>query len=194
MPSFLKKIGLSNAVAFVSLIVAVLALWESHSANRASIQIRDLPVYSTGVFQGRDSRYLSIFRFFVSNNGGRAVTLNTISVPKQVAPVIGLATEAKSVKEIKSFTFFKVNLAENEYPIIPLLNRQPNDSILDHEEYVIRKKIEPGETAQINIGFEYRDQHPEVDSLLLAMEANFSDGTVVPIRGSINARIRRQGR
>jgi hypothetical protein len=130
----------------------------------------------------------------VSNNGGRAVSLNTISVPKQIPPVLGVSSETNTVKTIKSYTFFKVDMADDEYPATPLLNRQPNDGILEREDYVIRKKIEPGETAQINLGLEYRDKYPEVDRLLVALEVNFSDGTIVPIRGAIDSRIRRRGR
>jgi len=189
----LERIGLANAVAFISLAVSMVALWESHLANRPSIQLRELPVYSTGILLGKDPRYLSLFRFLVSNNGGRAVSLNTISVPKQIDPVLGTSTKTNTAKPVRSVTFFKTNPTEDN-PFNALLDRQPNDSILQREDYIIKKKIEPGDTFQINIGLEYRDQYPDIDRLLVALEANFSDGTVIPIRAAIDARIQRRGR
>ncbi len=192
----IKKIGLSNFIAFLSFVVAGFAFFESYKANKPVILVKDLPVYSVGTYKDSEARCLSLFRFLISNAGGRAVSLNTISIPKEVEPVLGTAPDNKTVKPIRSAYFFKINstqITENT-TYDALLERQPNDYILQREDYIVKKKIEPGETLDLAIGFEYRDQYPEIDQLLIYINANFSDGTVVPIRAAIDARIKRRGR
>jgi hypothetical protein len=181
----------ANAVAILSFTVSVIALWQSYVAARPSIQIQDLPSYTFGVTTDGRQIYLTMFRFLISNSGGRAVSLNTISIPKGIAPVLGTSGDSRQATVVRSATFFKVQ--DNEpVPIGPLLERPENDEILKREAFVIGRKIEPGETIRLSIGLEYVDEYPEVEGLLVALDAHFSDHRMIPLRAAIDARIRRK--
>ena len=196
MIKILKKIGLSNVIAILSFAVAGLALYESHKTNKPVILVKDLPVYSVGTYEGSEARYLSLFRFLISNAGGRAVSLNSLSLPKEIDPVLGTVLDNNTVKPIRSAYFFKINSTQITENAVynALLERQPNDYILQRENYIVNKKIDPGETIAFAIGLEYRNHYPEIDQLLIYVNANFSDGTIVPLRAAIDAKIKRRGR
>jgi len=67
--------------------------------------------------------------------------------------------------------------------------------VLHNEDYVIISRIDPGDHYQLDLGLEYREVGSiDVEKLLVALDVVFSDGTVIPMRTTLDAKVRRRSR
>ena len=185
--------SISNFIAIAALVISVIALFESHDANRPAISVSSLPAYTLGTQSGESHHVLSLLRFSVANNGGRAVTLNGIRPSNSPPTVLMIVAGQNSAQPLNAYEFFRPNTSETN-PVVALIERGRNDRILYREDYSINRKVEPGESLEIAIGFDHAEVNRDVEQLLISLEAIFSDGTSRPLTMALDAHLRRRGR
>ena len=180
-----KKSAYSMVISLFALIVATSSLCLNYRTSIPIIEVTEVTEYSVeGQFFSESSNRLHLFaykRIFISNRGGRTVTLIGITPTKEL---LGLGTGVFTIRNNKIMPIpFRIAL-----PKITLTKIKKNFDLIDSLHYVeieslslINKVIKPGEHLDINIALlidAYDDESvPIGDYALIDWKLDFSDGT-----------------
>ena len=185
----------SNGIALLALAFSGIALWQSHEANRPNVQLQELPFLVWEIHNGEDRTYYGLLRLLISNNGGGTVTLNTISKREDADLALGVYNDGELRNLSRSINFYTFDdSVKNQYEIFTNFDMIKKYIQLTSNEFYWGKNIDAGHAIPLNIGLSTRYMDEEIESLIINLEAHFSDGKIVPITATIDSKVRRRGR
>lgn len=186
--NFEPKVGWSGIIALVALMVATIALLQGRSAQTPDLELMALDV-GHGIVQDLDSdwkRLLMVQPVFISNRGGRAVTLVGLEPAEGLPLVVGLKEGQSEPVNLR----FDVRLTGPfDYSWITEPQLVLRKQAVDKERMtVLNKVVGPGESELLHVGvlFEaYDGLARRADVLALAFDALFSDGSRQTFRSAM---------
>ncbi|MEF8723393.1 MAG: hypothetical protein V5B30_12580 [Candidatus Accumulibacter delftensis] len=182
-------------LSLVALFISLFALLQSHEANRPNVHIKELPPMVWSVKQGDETTYYGLLRIVISNTGGRNVTLNTLSKQTNSGLILGVYENGKTKDISKSFGIYYFDeSAKDQYDILSNFADKGRYIGLAAGEYFLGKMIEAGDTYPLYLAISSPHMNFDALSLIVNLEAHFSDKSIIPISAQLETKPKRTSR
>jgi hypothetical protein len=192
--SFFKKIKISDYIALLSLLIAGYALYQTSNNNSAIISVKDAPIFSFGMLKDGHDSYYHWLRLQFTNNGGKPVTLIKLEKPNDTPPFKAILIDGKVINADKELDLlYRDGSVIDKYDF---LNAEDSARrIYPKDELILNKLINPGAVIFVDLCIKLHDGNQStMETILLALDAEFSDSQKLSVRSSFDAKIKRSGR
>lgn len=186
---FESKFGWSEVIAGLALVVAAAAWHQSWSANRPIIRVTDFPVGIGPIQDEGDQQYVfvGLMPLVFSNDGGRTTTLLVLRENGDVPPALFVSDGDLLLLDPPGHDFFLTDHPIDTFQEWQAFLPTRKEMHLDHPS-ALNRGIRPGESVTLFLGITanvYEGLQRTADTVLVALEAEFTDGSEVPVRLSI---------
>jgi hypothetical protein len=193
---FESKIGWGELIATLALIASIAAIVQQCQSSKPSPQIIDLDAKSMVPSWTVPSKFLVTNQpFAIVNNGGRATTLLTVASRRdldpaklvragQTQPVVGKIETYVTGPMTEDWRFESGSIFRGE-------------KVARGRRAAVNQTIEPGGSSVFYVTFVYEPYEglqTRADFLAVALEASFSDGSIVPVNVAVAIPPRRASR
>lgn len=189
---FEPKFGWSELIAWVALVIAVIAFYQGHSSGRPRVVVTELPIAGGRVLDDRTGKenFVAVVPFLFTNAGGSTTSLVTLGTDEEVPlpPLMGM-WKGKSVPEDQiAYQFFLLpEMVDNVDGIREALLKRK--AFEPQNRPMLNVNIPAGESRELYLGIIadlYGSDRRKADGLILSLGARFTHGISVPLRGHID--------
>jgi hypothetical protein len=183
---FKKEMGWAEVLAFFALIISCISLWQSSKDGEGHI-IQGSGTVSAGTVKAEECVFIIALPIEFNNSGKQSVSLDRFK-KTAINPVLfskdGKIDSSNNIK-------FEMYFSGNNYPgnIQYFLNVIRTGQVFKPDEKaMIGQLIYPGTSYRKYIALvahTYVDKTNIADNILIAFDAEFSNGQVLPVRAAI---------
>lgn len=179
------KLGGSDVIALLALVVSSIALFQTCEANSPRVEVATEPPFTAEFTDSTigHSQFFAYHRVIITNTGGRSVTLLRLVPDPNMGPLLAVDNDSVSTS-VPPVALFRVREAPDSIFRDPMILRAYRDEGFAGL-YVMNEVIPPGEAIVLQLGVRiggYIRGVPPVDMVLLAAVLVFSDGSEVDLR------------
>lgn len=184
--SFEAKFGWSEVLSLLALVFALWAFIDQRTGDRPTISLANFPI---AVGQVRDTRsgrdvFATVIPLIFTNAGNRSTSLVTFRRNELVEPALFIIDGRARPEPGKSEFFVLTRMIETKQEweaFLPLL--KAFDPAKDPP--ILNLTVPAGESRAVYVGVVADIYGRGAEQLLVALEAEFSDGRTQPIRAAV---------